>query len=927
MISSSTMKQSLQRIRPFKSAYAIFLLAGVVFASLIAGHFPGAAAESGESGKVEISGSIISLPATTGFIGEWTVTRSTIVVTTATKIEGTPAVGAYIEVEGTRQTSGKINALKISVKYSPSTGTEEKFSGRIESLPSTPGRTGQWTVSGRTIVVTDMTRIKQEAGLPAVGTSVSVTGREGTDRVFTASEIETQRESAGSTQVEFYGTIEQIPDPIRPGDWTVSGRTVTVSAQTPIREDNGKAIIGSVVEVKGVLQATGKVAATEIEVKKVSEVSTGRINFRGSIEMLPAGGGPTGDWKVSGRTVRVTGSTRINREIGSIAVGAAVVVSGTIDTAGVITASIISVAGEATTPGYVRFVGTVSSIVPASTTTGSSPLVGQWKVGERTFSVTSATKIDQEDGTAQVGAFVEVEATTLADGTLVAKSIEVKRSGGTSSNYIKFSGAIEALPAGGTLYGTWTVAGRTVNVSTTTRIRQEKADPVVGSFVEVTGNVQTGSAVDALVIEVGNSTESAGGTNGYVDFYGEIKSLPTPVDGKYLGEWTVGTTDRKVIVGTLTRIESERAEIKVGGYVEVKGYSTSTGSVNATKIEVRPTPATNGGSLPEPGYVEFKGTVTSLPDTINYVGQWVVDGTRKVNVGQATRIKREGSRVEVGAIVEVTGAELPNGEIDAKYIEISSSRTGSSFVAFNPFTSVNAGSYQAGNSGSSIIAGFGSNLATGVATASSLPLPTTLGGVSVMVDGRPAGLFYVSPTQINYQAPDQLLPGSALVTVLRNSQVVAQGTLTLDATAPSIFTADGSGLGAPAGQLLRVTASGQLLYEPLARYDAAKSAIVPVPIIRQPGDKLFLVFYGTGLSEMEDSDGNPSNGVAEHIEALLGDKPMKVLYTGVAPGFAGLDQINIELPDALTGTFQITIRVNDGEGKVLSANQVTITIN
>ena len=54
---------------------------------------------------------------------------------------------------------------------------------------------------------------------------------------------------------------------------------------------------------------------------------------------------------------------------------------------------------------------------------------------------------------------------------------------------------------------------------------------------------------------------------------------------------------------------------------------------------------------------------------------------------------------------------------------------------------------------------------------------------------------------------------------------------------------------------------------------------------------------------------------------------MKVLYTGVAPGFAGLDQINIELPDTLTGTFQITIKVNDGEGKVLSANQVTITIN
>lgn len=927
------MKQSSLRMRPARPGqrgYLLLLFAGILFASLVTNHFQGVGATSADSGKVEISGPIVSLPATTGFIGEWSLARATIIVTAQTIIEGTPVVGAYIEAAGTRGAGGKISALKISVKYSPSSGTEEKFNGRIDSLPSTPGRTGQWTVSGRTIVVTDLTWIRQAAGVPAVGTLVSVTGRVGTDGLLMATEIVTQRESSGSTRLEFTGRIEQLSDPIKPGEWTVSGRLVTIGETTAIDEEDGRAMIGAVVAVKGVLQSTGKVAATEIEVKKVSEIPASRISFSGSIEALPTGGAGAetiGDWKISGRTVRVTSSTRINREVGSIVIGAKVLVSGSVDSAGLITAAVISLTGEPTPTGYVKFLGTVSAIIADSTPGGSSGLSGEWKVGERTITVTSATKIDQENGPAQAGAFVEVEAMTLPDGKLEAKSIEVKRSGGAGSGYISFSGAIEALPAGNTLYGVWTVAGRTVNVSTSTRLRQEKGDPVVGAFVEVAGNVLPGNSVEAIVIEVGGRTESPGSASGYVNFYGEIKSLPTPVEGKYLGEWTVGTTDRLVIVGATTRIETERAEIKVGGYVEVKGYNTATGAVNATKIETRPAPATADGSLPEPGYVEFKGTVTGLPDTVNYVGQWIVDGTRKVNVGQATRIRREGSRIEVGAIVEVTGAELPNGEVDAKFLEISSSQTGGSFANFNPFTSVNAGSYQTGNSGSSIIAGFGANLAGGVATASSLPLPTTLAGVTVMVDGRPAGLFYVSPTQINYQAPDRLLPGSALVTVLRNSQVVAQGTLTLDATAPSIFTADGSGLGAPAGQLLRVKASGELRYEPLATYDAAKGAIVPVPIVRQPGDKLFLVFYGTGLSEMEEGDGNPANGVAEHVEALLGDKPMKVLYTGVAPGFAGLDQINIELPEILTGTFQITIRVNDGEGKVLSANQVTITIN
>ena len=888
---------------------------------------------AGESAKVEISGSIVKLPESGGPVGEWIVGRSTVIVTTTTKIEGAPAVGAYVEIEGTRQSGGKIGAVKISVKYGAPSGTEARVSGRIESLPSTPGRIGLWTIAGRQVNVTDLTRIKQEAGAPVIGRSVIATGREGADRVITATEIETQRDSSSAREVDFTGQIEQIPDPIRPGEWTVSGRTITVTTQTRIKEENGRAMIGALVEIKGVLDSSGKVTATEIEVKRSSGPTPGEISFEGTIEALPAGGGTTGEWRVSGRTITVTANTRINREIGTIAIGAKVEVRGTIDAAGSVTATYIELSGDATTPGYVRFLGTITSITPDSTAAGSSTLIGLWKIGERTIRVTATTKIDQEDGQAQVGSLVEVEATTLTDGTLEAKSIEVKRASGAVTSYVRFTGLIEALPSGNTLIGLWTVAGRPVNVTTTTRIKQEDGQPVVGALVEVVGNAPTTNStgtttpLDALVIEVRRSTETA--SNGYIEFYGEIKSLPAPVDGKYLGEWSVGSANRRVIVDATTRIETERAELKVGGYVEVKGYIGDSGSIKATRIETRPTPTSGAGpgTLPEPSYVEFKGQVTALPETINYLGQWTIDGTRKVNVTRSTRIKREGTRIELGSLVSVTGAELPNGEVDARYIEVSSSQSGGSFTTYNPFISVNAGSYQTGNAASSIIAGFGANLAPAVAIATTLPLPTSLGGVAVLVDGRPAGLFYVSPTQINYQAPTQLLPGTALVTVLREEKVVAQGRLTLDQAAPSIFTANGSGLGAPAGQLLRVKANGELSYEPLARYDSTQAAFVPVTIVRQPGDKLFLVFYGTGLSEMEDGDGEASNGVAEHIEALLGDQPMKVLYTGTAPGFAGLDQINIELPVTATGTFEITIRVNDGDGKILSANKVTITIN
>src|SRR5687767_1218789 len=52
-----------------------------------------------------------------------------------------------------------------------------------------------------------------------------------------------------------------------------------------------------------------------------------------------------------------------------------------------------------------------------------------------------------------------------------------------------------------------------------------------------------------------------------------------------------------------------------------------------------------------------------------------------------------------------------------------------------------------------IISIFGTALARGTASASSLPLPTSLEGTSVMVGGQPIPLFFVSTTQINAQLP------------------------------------------------------------------------------------------------------------------------------------------------------------------------------
>ena len=240
-------------------------------------------------------------------------------------------------------------------------------------------------------------------------------------------------------------------------------------------------------------------------------------------------------------------------------------------------------------------------------------------------------------------------------------------------------------------------------------------------------------------------------------------------------------------------------------------------------------------------------------------------------------------------------------------------------VAGGPvIASISAASYNGELAADSIAAAFGENLAASTAIASSLPLPTTLAGVTVKVkdaDGteRDAPLFFVSPNQINYQVPAGTSAGIANITAYSGGAVVARGTVPITAAAPALFSASASGQGVASAIALRVRGDAQF-YEPVASYDGQQQRFVAVPIDLGPeSDQVFLILFGTGFRAAG------TGGVI----VTIGDQEAEVLYAGPAPGFAGLDQANVRIPRSLIGKGEVTIQLTADNR---SANVVTVNI-
>jgi uncharacterized protein (TIGR03437 family) len=202
---------------------------------------------------------------------------------------------------------------------------------------------------------------------------------------------------------------------------------------------------------------------------------------------------------------------------------------------------------------------------------------------------------------------------------------------------------------------------------------------------------------------------------------------------------------------------------------------------------------------------------------------------------------------------------------------------------------------------------FGTNLASSTESSSAQPPPQSLGGASVKVIdsagvGRLAGIYFVSPGQINFVMPEGMIAGTASVTIQSSGSPPITTSADVRAVAPALFTADATGKGPAAATAIKIIASQTV---PVPVFTCTGSACSTVPIQLGVDTPTYLSLYGSGIRHRS-SLGN--------VTCTIGGIRVPVLYADAQTQFAGLDQVNVALTLDVRGVGETDLIVTvDGQ--------------
>lgn len=186
---------------------------------------------------------------------------------------------------------------------------------------------------------------------------------------------------------------------------------------------------------------------------------------------------------------------------------------------------------------------------------------------------------------------------------------------------------------------------------------------------------------------------------------------------------------------------------------------------------------------------------------------------------------------------------------------------------------------------------FGSDLGAGLNSSSSLPLAKMLGGTEAVIGGELLPLQFTSNGQINaivpYDVPDT---GTQQLLIQQNAAYSLPEPLTMAAAQPAVFTQDQSGQGAgiivvvkpDQTQFLATSATPATAGDALVIYCAGLGAVNPA------------------IPAGSAAPASPLSTTVNTTTVMIGNQAADVFYSGLAPGFAGLYQVNVTVPSGVT---------------------------
>ena len=205
----------------------------------------------------------------------------------------------------------------------------------------------------------------------------------------------------------------------------------------------------------------------------------------------------------------------------------------------------------------------------------------------------------------------------------------------------------------------------------------------------------------------------------------------------------------------------------------------------------------------------------------------------------------------------------------------------------------------------SMVAIFGTDLAGGTGRAVVVPLQTTVLDTTVTMNGVAVPLFYVSKTQINAQVPYETALGTVNIQVLRGTQTTSVQNAQVTSTAPGVFTLNQQGTGP--GAFLHANFQGISDTNPATG-----------------GETILMYATGLGATNPVVATGAAATVTVNTVATptvTIGGLPATVSFSGLAPTFVGLYQMNVQVPVGLpAGAQQVVVRMNG-----FTANTTTLS--